>query len=320
MKRTIHAFGLLLAGCMLSPEGSAQAVHYAGKVLDEAGKGLPGALVQVEGAPASATTGADGTFDLSTTVTAGVKPRALVPTFRTASPLLLAGNTVSLRGPGGLHRGDGRAVILSTTTASSRAASTAGSSALGGSTPAPTLAKPASGSSSEAAEPVAAYVIAVSKTGYITRKYSQSRTTALTLAFTLTKRPDSAGGYQAEKKLCMDEANRYRASVGLPAVAWSAALEAYADEGARYDAARNKAHAHFGAVKPNPADAENEIPGWPLSNYKTVAAVVADGIRMMWDEGPGGGHYENIKGNHTAIGCGIHVTEAGNVWIVQDFK
>jgi uncharacterized protein YkwD len=126
--------------------------------------------------------------------------------------------------------------------------------------------------------------------------------------------------YAVEKKLCLDETNRYRATLGLPAVAWSTELEAFAESGVRYDAARNRAHAHFAAAKPNPSDAENEIPGWPLSNYKTVSKVVEEGLKMMWDEGPGGGHYENIKGSHTALGCGILVTEAGRVWVIQDFK
>jgi hypothetical protein len=41
---------------------------------------------------------------------------------------------------------------------------------------------------------------------------------------------------------------------------------------------------------------------------------------MMWDEGPGGGHYDNIAGDQKEAGCGIYVTPSGAVWVIQDFK
>jgi hypothetical protein len=122
--------------------------------------------------------------------------------------------------------------------------------------------------------------------------------------------------------VCLDTINAYRATLGLKAVARSPSLEAFADQGARYDSELGKAHAHFGAFSKGavPSDAENAIPGWPLKNYKTVAKVVGEGAKMMWAEGPGGGHYENIKGSHAAVGCGIYVNPAGGVWVIHNFK
>ena len=58
-----------------------------------------------------------------------------------------------------------------------------------------------------------------------------------------------------------------------------------------------------------------------LSQYDVwTAAIVQAGTKMMWAEGPGGGNYENIKGNHASVGCGFYVNADGEVWVVQDFR
>lgn len=300
------ACALPLLGSCLPSSSEAQAIRYAGKVVDEAGKGIAAATVALEGSSYTVLTDAAGAFDLNGSLASVHRPG---PRFAASRPL----ETL-------LHRLDGRVGPVFPASGwwgSQRAA--AGMRLAGGS--AATEAPAEVTSPSPLAKASAAYALTVTKAGYFQGRFSQSKPSVLTLSLSLMKAPDSAGGYAAEKKLCMDEANRYRATLGLPAVAWSKALEAFADTGARYDAGRNQAHAHFGAAgRNNPSDAENEIPGWPLRNYRTVAAVVTEGIKMMWDEGPGGGHYENIKGSHTQVGCGIHVTATGNVWVVQDFK
>ncbi len=120
------------------------------------------------------------------------------------------------------------------------------------------------------------------------------------------------------QQLCVDLTNRYRAEHGRSPVARSPELEECATEGAEYDSGSFFPHAHFsrtggcGGV----ADAENECPGWSGD----VLTVVRDCLAMMMDEGPGGGHYENILGSHEGVGCGIHVTARGAVWVVQDFR
>jgi hypothetical protein len=41
----------------------------------------------------------------------------------------------------------------------------------------------------------------------------------------------------------------------------------------------------------------------------------------MWDEGPGGGHYENMKStDSTRVACGFYITPGGDVWSVQNFQ
>ena len=157
---------------------------------------------------------------------------------------------------------------------------------------------------------------------YETGGFLQTGATAKNLVLALSPSATDTAAYAAEKRLCLDTINAYRATLGLKAVVRSAGLEAFADQGARYDSERDKAHAHFSAFSKGavPSDAENAIPGWPLKTYKTVAKIVGEGAKMMWAEGPGGGHYENIKGSHTAVGCGIYVNPAGGVWIIHDFK
>ena len=157
---------------------------------------------------------------------------------------------------------------------------------------------------------------------YQSGAFPQAAASAKGLVLTLARSATDTATYQAEKKLCLDTINTLRAKVGKPKVAWSKSLEAFADQGTRYDSERNQAHAHFGAFskQADPSDAENAVPGWPIKQYKNVAAVVAQGAKMMWDEGPGGGHYDNIIGDHTAVGCGIYMTPAGGVWVIHDFK
>lgn len=240
--RSIPILGLMAVAALSLPGlAGAQAVHYAGKVVDDAGKGIDGALIVLEGSSFSAQTGADGSFDLNGTLS-GVRPG--LPG-RNPARLSDAGS-----GRSALRRADGRLQargafaygILLSRPGAERV------------TPAIPMAKRA-GTPSPAAD--AAYILVVTKAGHLAGRFSQSRVSA---------------------------------------------------------------HAHFGAVDPNPADAENELPGWPLKDYKTVSAIMVKGTKMMWDEGPGGGHYENIKGSHTTVGCGIHITAAGDVWIVQDFR
>ena len=40
---------------------------------------------------------------------------------------------------------------------------------------------------------------------------------------------------------------------------------------------------------------------------------------MMWAEGRGGGHYDNLAGGYTQVGCGVFV-QADRVTVVQAFR
>ncbi|HVJ21852.1 MAG TPA: hypothetical protein VM686_40890 [Polyangiaceae bacterium] len=40
----------------------------------------------------------------------------------------------------------------------------------------------------------------------------------------------------------------------------------------------------------------------------------------MWDEGPGGGHYDNMAGDYSEVFCGFYTTPDGEVWALQNFR
>ena len=40
---------------------------------------------------------------------------------------------------------------------------------------------------------------------------------------------------------------------------------------------------------------------------------------MMWAEGRGGGHYDNLAGRYTQVGCGVFV-DGDLVTVVQAFR
>lgn len=116
---------------------------------------------------------------------------------------------------------------------------------------------------------------------------------------------------------CIEEINRYRATVAQPLLIRSETLESYAAASAAVDAAAGVAHRHFvtdngGGV----ARAETELLSWP--NFD-VRAVIEQGLAEMWRQGPAGEHYQILAGPWTEAGCGLAVTEH-DVTIVQDFR
>ncbi len=122
-------------------------------------------------------------------------------------------------------------------------------------------------------------------------------------------------------ELCIGETNRYRGLEGEAAVVHSQELEDYADEGARFDFSAQP-HDHFSSTGGGGiAFAENECPqqgNWRVEPGQDVSAVVADCIKAFYDEGPGGGHFENLIGPYTKLGCGIYQS-GDKITIIQDF-
>jgi uncharacterized protein YkwD len=122
---------------------------------------------------------------------------------------------------------------------------------------------------------------------------------------------------------CVDVINSYRAQISVPAYARSSSLEAFAATGAQSDSQTGEAHGHFVSTNGGNgiAYAENEVPGWPLDQYGSITDVIDQGMQMMWAEGPGGGHYDNMAStDYTQAGCGTYVTSDGDVWITTDFR
>ena len=133
--------------------------------------------------------------------------------------------------------------------------------------------------------------------------------------------PDAAPAPVGDLEFCVAETNRYRAQVGHPPVSRSQAIEAYAAEGAESDHHAQSPHAHFIATSGGGvAYAENACPGW-LGWYVQgdIQSTLSACLAAFFSEGPGGGHYENMIGPYTTVGCGWYVDAQGSITIIQDF-
>jgi uncharacterized protein YkwD len=131
---------------------------------------------------------------------------------------------------------------------------------------------------------------------------------------------DAPDAWAAERQQCVEITNRYRASVEAPALRVSPALEAYARDAAANDGRAHKSHAYFRRTNgAGIARAENVVPWWPLSELRSVSAVVERGLEMMWKEGPKGAHRRNMAGAYTEVGCGVLV-DGDEVTVVQAFR
>lgn len=132
----------------------------------------------------------------------------------------------------------------------------------------------------------------------------------------------AAGGYLEERALCLDLVNAYRARAGVAALGTDRDLQACAAEAAEMDGETEQPHGYFeytggcGAV----AQSEVEIPGWPLTTFGTVDAVVDLGIGTFFAGAPTGAEYLTLVAGYTRLGCGVYVTTDGAVWLVLQLR
>jgi hypothetical protein len=131
--------------------------------------------------------------------------------------------------------------------------------------------------------------------------------------------PSQAGTSSPESSLnfCVDEINRYRATVNLEPLGRSVDLEGFAATAVAYDAKLGVPHQYFlqtngGGV----ARAENQLLLWKGFG---VEDVIKKGVAQMWAEGTNGSHYIVMTGNYSQVGCGIYVN-GNEVSVSQDFR
>ena len=131
-------------------------------------------------------------------------------------------------------------------------------------------------------------------------------------------------------KYNVDRLNAYRAQKGLAPLLYDAKISAFARTGSEELADDHDPHAHFrahadGAPGFGSRSAENQ--GDPsgvgpmdldaTTNGKKQIDVM---LRMMMDEGPGGGHYENIvSARFRRVGVGL-VYAGGRLYLTNDFS
>ncbi len=128
--------------------------------------------------------------------------------------------------------------------------------------------------------------------------------------------PPAAGdAFAASRQSCVDRINAYRARVGAAPVARDPASEPCADSESRDDARSNRAHGTFGRCSER---AQNACPNYP---GRSTEEVLNKCLQQMFDEGPGGGHYDNMTNpKYTRAYCGFESLGGGRIWTVQNFR
>ena len=114
------------------------------------------------------------------------------------------------------------------------------------------------------------------------------------------------------RKACMDAINQYRSSIGRSALTLKADAGACLDKQSADDGAVGGAHRNFGKCGES---AQDECPGWGGDPGSAQAGC----LKMMWAEGPGGGHYENMANPaYRQVACGYALV-GGKWWMIQNF-
>jgi len=126
--------------------------------------------------------------------------------------------------------------------------------------------------------------------------------------------PRSGDAFAAARQSCVDRINQYRARVRAPAVARDPSSEPCDDEESRLDARSNRPHGSFGKCGER---AQNACPNYPGAS---VEDILTKCLQQMFDEGPGGGHYDNMTSTkYSRASCGFEQLSGGRIWTVQNF-
>ena len=144
------------------------------------------------------------------------------------------------------------------------------------------------------------------------------------------------GEFEAERQVCLDTINMYRATEGLmPLKRATPEQETCSDNGAKMDGDSGRAHGSAGMCQ---LGSQNACPGYPLRiGGGTVEGTLKFCLMQMWDEGepPQGiaackadrtgcylmyGHWINmVDANIRTVGCGFYKMPDGSYWMNQNF-
>ncbi len=131
-------------------------------------------------------------------------------------------------------------------------------------------------------------------------------------------------------KYNVDRINAYRAQKGLPALLYDAKISAFARAGSERLSRDHVPHAHFaanqrGAPGFGSRSAENQgdergVPALDPDPSKSGKKQVDEMLKLMMDEGPGGGHHDNMMNpRYRRVGIGL-VDAGGKLYLTNDFS
>ncbi len=131
-------------------------------------------------------------------------------------------------------------------------------------------------------------------------------------------------------KYNLDLLNSYRAKLGRAPLLYDTKISAFALAGSKQLANDHAAHAHFAAQSEgapgfgtHSAENQGDPSGVPPMDDDAIASgkkQIAALMKIMMDEGPGGGHYENIaSAKYRRVGIGLH-SPGGRLYLTNDFS
>ncbi len=128
----------------------------------------------------------------------------------------------------------------------------------------------------------------------------------------------------------VERVNAYRAQKGLPPLLYDATISAFALRGSQQYAKDHTPHAHFAANAQGAAGfgskaAENQgdpsgVPAMDADPTRSGQKQIDTMMKLMMDEGPGGGHYDNMMNpRFRRIGIGLFYA-GGKLYLTNDFS
>jgi len=127
----------------------------------------------------------------------------------------------------------------------------------------------------------------------------------------------------------VERVNGYRAQGGLPPLLYDARISAFAIAGSQRLARDHVPHANFAdnaqAQRFGSRSAENQgdprgVPTMDADPWRNAQKQVDIMLKLMMDEGPGGGHYDNIMNPKLRrIGVG-NIYSGGRFYLTNDFS
>jgi hypothetical protein len=134
-------------------------------------------------------------------------------------------------------------------------------------------------------------------------------------------------------KYNVEQINKYRSTKGLGPVLFDAKITSFATRGSQQLSRDHTPHAHFAANATGPQpppgfgsrSAENQgdpsgVPSMDGDAVKNGKKQIDIMLKMMMDEGPGGGHYDNMMNpKFRRVGIGL-VYAGGKLYMTNDFS
>lgn len=137
--------------------------------------------------------------------------------------------------------------------------------------------------------------------------------------------PLSAGITYADILHNLRQLNTYRAATGAPPLVLDADLTKFAQQGSIALMHNHLAHNHFktagiwqSGFRRSAAENQGDPRGWTAMN---VDKAIDQILQMMINEGPGGGHHDNLLNPaYRRVGIGLVKDDRGRLYLTNDFS